>query len=55
MQGQADKANEANQASYLLIIVSSTTQFLEGDKMPNFPNNINNQLLVSQLWDDSTN
>lgn len=42
MRGQADRANEASWVPYLLIIVSGTTQFLEGDKMPNFPNNINN-------------
>ena len=42
MRGQANKAKEASWILYLLIIVSGTTQFLEGDKMPNFPNNINN-------------
>lgn len=49
MHGQADKADEANRILYLLITVSGTTEFLEGDKMPNFPNNINNKLLVSQI------
>lgn len=53
--GQGDKAKEGNGIPYLLIIVSGTTQFLEGDKMPNFPNNINDQLLVRQIGDDSTN
>lgn len=31
---------------YLLVIVSGTAQLLEGDKVPNFPNDINNQWLV---------
>lgn len=41
-RGDAQPNGQSKQSElipYLLIIVSGTTQFLEGDKMPNFPNN----------------
>jgi len=54
MHGHAEKAHEANWRPYLLVFVSATTQFLEGDEMPDLPNNMNNPWLVSQTWDNST-
>lgn len=54
MHGHADKACGAHWTPYLLVFVSGTTQFLEGDEMPDFPNNIHNPWLVSQIWDNST-
>ena len=42
MHGHADKANAASCTPYLLTFVTGATQLLQGDKMPDFPNNINN-------------